>query len=87
MHLTNAIRSMFDRFKPLRQQHFGKQKAVYLQAGISKNHYSAIETKACNCSLEMFLKICIHLRVAPWQLMEVALKDVWDEVCERELRK
>lgn len=76
---------MFDVVQKLRKQNFSTQKNFYLQAGLSKNYYSSIETKTCNYTLESFLRMCIHLRINPWRLMDLALSDMWDEVCEREL--
>jgi DNA-binding Xre family transcriptional regulator len=85
MTLSNAIRLLFDSFRPLRENSCPVQRDFAIKTGLTKNRYSLLETTAENCELMNFLRICIHLKVKPWVLMEAELGEIWDEVCEREL--
>ncbi len=85
MTLSNAIRRLFDLFRPLREKLYPIQRDFALKAGLTQNRYSLIETSAANCEMTTYLRICIHQEVKPWVLMEMALGEIWDEVCDREL--
>ena len=87
MNLELALKMLFTKVRSTREEQEPNQRAFAITTGISKNHYSRLECHGYNCTLYSFLKICIHLRLKPWQLLEIALGPVWDELCEKELKK
>jgi DNA-binding Xre family transcriptional regulator len=56
-------------------------------AGIEPTHYSHIETGTSCITLRTLFKICRCLRITPWELLEAALKHVWDEEEEKDRKE
>lgn len=85
MNITIATKCLFSHIKQLRQQHNYGLREFALALLLDISHYGKSERHGCNCGLHTFFIICLHLKVKPWELMETALKNIWEQM-ERDYR-
>ncbi len=86
MDTKPAMRNLFKQIKHERESQAIHLRQLAIDADIDISHYGKSERYGSNCCLHIFLIICLQLKLKPWELMEKALKDIWEQM-ERDYRK
>ncbi len=81
MDFSEATKKLMAVIRRLREEQGIKQFQFALNIGVNGNRYSELESvNAIDLDITMstFLKICWGLRVAPWRVMYMAWRDIFN---------